>query len=285
MQPLYRVIFAALLLIVVGGCSPTATIPNDAKPAYDAYTAFIDDLRACSKDELKAPSHECDKQAIWDRLDAQTKSRFLEAYGALVRIDRIIETYFDDIEHKSMRARTGTDILQTANIKEYKDLFFYLFKPETIVIDPGTESGLVLEKTIVNSPDSVTIQTHANGQLFPMILEDDGVWRTSGFLAAAEAAVEPILASEAAMREYAKANLKTELERRAKVREYFLVQQEIQKLNLRKLQAGADKPAEGDAAPAEAAADTAPAEEEAPAAEVPPAEESAPPAESDADEN
>ena len=207
MHTLLRIFFCGLLLCIISGCQPT--ISNDAKPAYDAYLEFIADLRACSKDEVNpAQDRQCDKEKIWNELDAQTKSRFLEAYGALVRIDRIIETYFDNIEHQSMRARTGTDILQTADIKEYKDLFFYMFKPEMLVIDSETDSGLVLEKSYVNAPDYVTIQTHASGQLFPMILEDDGVWRTAGLLQAAEAAVEPILASEAAMKEYAKGNLK-----------------------------------------------------------------------------
>ena len=262
MHTLLRIFFCGLLLCILSGCQPT--ISNDAKPAYDAYLEFVADLRACSNDEMKkGDGRECDKEKIWNEIDVQTKSRFQQAYGALVRIDRIIETYFDNIEHQSMRARTGTDILQSANIKETKDLFFYMFKPDMLVIDSGTDSGLVLEKSYVNAPDYVTIQTHAKGQLFPMILEDDGVWRTAGLLQAAEAAVEPILASEAAMKEYAKGNLKTELERREKVRKYFLVQQEIQKMNLKGIKPTAAKPAEAEAEGENAEGEEAPIDDEA----------------------
>ena len=209
-------------VFLCSGCS--VQVSKDAEGAVSAYTDFIATLRACSENAAS-----CDKEKIWNFMDAQTKSLYLEAYASLVRIDRIIETYFDPIEHKHMKSRTGVDILESANIHEYKDLFFHVFKPEKLVFDANTISGTEFESDTVRNANVVVIQTHQSTQQFTMIREDDGVWRTSGFLDPSAYALEPIFISESAMKEFAKGNLESEIRRRIAVRDYFVVQQEAQR--------------------------------------------------------
>ena len=153
---------------------------DDTTGAVPAYKELIATLRSCSADS--ADRTQCDKHKIWESLDSQTKSQFLDAYAALVKIDRIIETYFDPIEHKYMRTKTGTNVLKEAKIDSYEALFAYLFHPETLKFNANTDSGVEIEKTIVQNDNVVTIQTHYNQQVFTMIRESDGVWRTSGLL-------------------------------------------------------------------------------------------------------
>ena len=62
-------------------------------------------------------------------------------------------------------------------------------------------------------------------QHFVMIQESDNVWRTAGLRNVFAASLAPIWKSEEAMKEYAKDNLKTEIERRKEVIDYFLKQQ------------------------------------------------------------
>lgn len=231
--------------LFITACDPEAT--SGGSDAVGAYEKIIVNLRACGQDEAyqESPNKEaCDLDKVWDTLDAQSKLMFVEAYASLVRIDRIIEIYFDPIEHKDMRSRTGTDIIASVPIKNAKSLFRYVFKPGALVFDEATNSGVKFSKDIVDqNPNIVTIQTHYQGQKFIMMRESDGVWRNAGLRNVLADALAPIFSSEDAMKEYAKGNLATEIERRKKVLDYFLIQQEM-----RKQQAKIEKPATNDGA-------------------------------------
>jgi len=221
MHNMIRCLLCCLGLIAFSACSAEGNVSNGAKEPLAAYKDFLMQLRACGNNQAKAPAAEtCDKSKIWDAIDVQSKSQFLDAYAALARMDRIIEVYFDPIEHKYMRSKTGTDILKEKNINGYVDLFNYIFKPETLVFNDETESGMSIEKDVIQNENMVTLHTHANEDVV-MIKESDGVWRTSGLLNYINIALEPIFASETAMQEYAKGNLETEIKRRTKVKEYF----------------------------------------------------------------
>ncbi|MBO5753577.1 MAG: hypothetical protein J6S69_07810 [Proteobacteria bacterium] len=210
------------MMFSISACS--TEVSEGGQGAADAYISFTQLLRDCSSD-----ASACDKEAIWNSMDAQSKSSFLEAYTALVRIDRMIETYFDPIEHKYMKSKTGTDILVSANIKEFKDLYLYLFKPEALQFNENVNSGLEIAGDTVENANKVVIHPHHGQSQIVMIRESDGVWRTAMLLDAIHASVEPILASEQAMREYAKGNLEAEFKRRLEVRDYFIEQHDLKK--------------------------------------------------------
>ena len=216
------IVVLALAVLGLAGCS--TQISKDAEGAATAYNDFVATLEACSQNAAQ-----CDKEKVWNAMDAQTKSLYLEAFAALIRIDRIIETYFDPIEHKYMKARTGVDILESANIREYRELFFHVFDPSKLSFDENTRSGAEVERGTAQNANVVLLQTHQSTQQFTMIREDDGVWRTTGLLDASAYALEPIFISESAMKEFAKENLETEIKRRTAVRDYFVVQQETQR--------------------------------------------------------
>lgn len=225
--------------LLMAACDPE--VSTTGSDAVGAYEKIIINLRACGQDEAyqeNVDKKDCDLEEIWDSLDAQSKMMFIEAYASLVRIDRIIEIYFDPIEHKHMRDRTGTDIIASVPIKNAKDLFRYMFKPNALVFNEATNSGVKFAKDIVDkNPNIVTIQTHYQGQKFVMIRESDGVWRNAGLRKILEEALAPIFSSEDAMKEYAKGNLATEIERRKKVLDYFLIQQEMRKQQARNVAA------------------------------------------------
>lgn len=211
---------------------------------------------------------ECDKSKIYDALDSQTRNELITAYVTLVKIDNVISQYFDSIEHKQLRSVTGTEILQKADppIKSNKDLFFYLFKPSEIVFNENVISGLTITKATIINPNQVKIETHMNGQEFLMVkekttikvtkpapvpepvLDENGevieqpqplepiveeqeveVWKTAVLANYVAVAVDPILSSDTAMTEYAKSNLEAEFNRRAAVRDYFILQQDVRR--------------------------------------------------------
>lgn len=217
----------SLILVVLGlsavlGC--TAYPSNSARPAVDAFNSIIGILEGCSqKPDL------CDETQIWDKIDAQSKMAFIQAYVSLVRMDKIITTYFDPIEHKQMRDRTGTDVLENQNIANEIDLFSYLFHPEKLVFDESTKSGLQFKNDDVKSDYVVVIHTNQAGQTFTMVQESDGQWRLRLGQAVLMNALTPIMESDAAMQEYAQSYFADEIDRRKRVRDYFNEQRELQK--------------------------------------------------------
>ena len=219
--------FVACLLIALMccACSSGKKFAEGETGPEKAYFDFVQELRACGQDNnnKNAAGTECDVNKIWDALDVQSKNQFVDAYAALVKIDRIIETYFDPIEHQYMRAKTGTDVLKKAPINNYKDLFAYIFKPDKLVFNDNTESGLEIEQSVKQDDYHVTIKTHIKQEV-PMVFESDGVWRVAGLIDYINFALAPIFASVTAMQEYAKGNLEAEIKRRTTVRSYFLAQ-------------------------------------------------------------
>ena len=200
--------------------------------AVQSYRYFIELLRACGNDpdyQAKSDKKECDMNALWDAIDVQSKMLFVNAYASLVRVDRIIETYFDPIEFTHMRSRTGTDIIKADKVTDARELFKHIFKSEKLVFNEQTLSGVEYESDEKDkkNPFIVTIHTHYPGQNFVMVRESDNIWRNAGLRNIFQAAVDPIFESEKAMQEYAKDNLTAEIDRRKKVLDYFLLQQAI----------------------------------------------------------
>jgi len=198
-----------------------------------SFLYFIELLRACGNDpayQAKPDHKSCSVDAIWESIDSKSKMLFISAYASLARVDRIIETYFDPIEYKAMRERTGTYILKEHNITDALGLFKYMFKPDQLVFNDQTNSGVEFKGIVrSNSPYIVTIETNLQGQDFVMVQESDKIWRMAGLFNILSQAVKPISDSEAAMQEYAKENLMAELKRRTKVRDYFIFQQKLRK--------------------------------------------------------
>lgn len=246
----YFILFA--LLTTLSACSPSISVSPDTQAALDAYNQMIDLLKDCS-----SSPETCDKEKIWDNMDSTTKNQFVHAYASLKRIDTIITTYFDPIEHKEMRSRTGSDIFETDAFKAVESenfdsneaeankkgftLFAYIFHPEALSLDKKNhktkdvaaqiESGLKPIKVAIAEDKKNCIEFHTNqdGQSFEMIRESDGVWRMAGFSNAVSAALAPIFSNEANMRDYASLYLQEELQRRTRVRDYFLLQDALRK--------------------------------------------------------
>lgn len=254
MRRLLSLFFTSFLVFSLAGCE--VQVSSDAQEAYAAYTEFINALRACGDDpdyKASANAQECDHNKIWDAIDSQSKQQVADAYATLVRIDRIIKQYFDSIEHKQMRAEAGTDFIkdseQVITDDDVKNFFFLIFKPEKLVFNANTNSGLQFTGDVVENANLVKIKTHASNQEFTMIHESDNVWRCAIFSSFINNAVAPIYSSETAMREYAKGNLETELKRRATVRDYFNVQIAVRRQNLQQeveaMQAAQDQAQQG----------------------------------------
>lgn len=199
--------------------------------AVESYRYFVDLLRACGNTEESDidPVGTCDKDAIWEMIDKQSKLVFVYAFYSLQRVDRIIETYFDPIDHKQLRERTGTNILKDENITDPQALFRYIFKPEKLIFNENTNSGIAFksEEKDKDNPYVVIIHTFMENQDFVMIRESDNVWRNAGLVNIFSAAVAPILENEKNMKEFAKDNLLAEINRRKEVLDYFLLERAI----------------------------------------------------------
>ncbi|MFA5477374.1 MAG: hypothetical protein WC271_11785 [Bacteroidales bacterium] len=215
-------IFSALLLASTFSCN-TIRSTNPETPV-GAYTLFIEALKNKNTAE------------IWNGIDASSKILFRDALASLIRMDRIIETYFDPVEHKYMRERTGTHILKEHDITTPAQLFEFLYQPDALVIRKDEEVGAEISDDIVdaNNKRIVTLVTKASGQQFVMMQESDSVWRNAGLRNVFQACLSPIAQSEAAMREYAKGNFDAEIERRREVIAYFRVQEEVIKQSAQK---------------------------------------------------
>ena len=239
------VVFLVCLMAFSVSCSSGG---ENAAPdsASEAYIQFMEKLEKCSelaKAQKEASEKKADKKKesaqsedgeakedpvlackldIWNNIDTNSKNQFAIAYMSLVRVDRIIEIYFDLAEHKEMRERTGTRILEDQNIHSPQDLFVALFKPEDLVFNEFTKQGGIPTEEF-QDPDYryiVTVNTEAEGQSFVMIHENDGIWRNAGFFNIISNALEPVAKTENALREYAKDNVIAEIDRRVDVIEY-----------------------------------------------------------------
>jgi len=201
------VLFVLGLWLGVSGCKEERPEPTDPEGAFRLFQEAI---------------AERDEDGLWQYLDVTTKELFYEQYVALVRIDRIIETYFDPSEHRYMRRRTGAYLLQQEQITSPEALYRFLFDIEAIAYDRDHEVGASVDKLTYDESDPTiaTIVTRG-GQTFLMVQEDDGHWRTPSLRNFFEEALAPIALSEEAMKEFAKENLLGEIERRKQVIEYF----------------------------------------------------------------
>ncbi len=206
-----QVLFIAcccLIALSAVSCSEASTNPQEPE---GGLTLFVQAVR------------DGDKAAVWERIDATSKQQFYIAYVSLVRMDRIIETYFERSEHKYMRQKTGTNLLREVPISSPQDLFNYLFEPSKIAINLDNEVGATVKSTETNAnePWLAVLNTRANQQ-YVMIQEQDGLWRTACLRNVFDTILQPIRQSEAQMKEYAKENFKAEIDRRREVIDYFL---------------------------------------------------------------
>lgn len=214
MSKLMLLLMSVCAMLTMNAC--TAQVSGNAKDAYAAYLKFTDLIETCSN----APGS-CDKDALWNMIDVKTKTEFAKAYTALVNTNTMIETYFDPIEHKQMRQRTGIDILTENNISSYEDLFKFAYKPENFKFNPHIKSGLKFKSDSVTNDGGIMIETQAPGQSFTMYLENDGVWRTSALLPFVQNALRPISVTLSQMNIYTASFLEEEVARRNRVKDYF----------------------------------------------------------------
>lgn len=216
MKKLFLILSIVLSYTAIS-CSTMGVVSTDPNEPDGAYHLFLQALK------------NKDKAAVWDGIDSSSKVLFRDALASLIRMDRIIETYFDPVEHKYMRERTGTHILKDANIKTPADLFVYMYQPDALVFREDEEVGAQIDDDLIDEKNKrvVTLITKASGQQFVMMRESDNVWRTAGLRNVFHESLAPIAKSEAAMREYAKGNFDAEIERRREVIAYFRVQEEV----------------------------------------------------------
>lgn len=197
----------ALLVSLAAACEEDRPEPTDPE---GAYRLFIEAIEA--KDE----------DAVWEYLDQGTKDLFAEQYKALVRIDRIIEAYFDPSEHRYMRERTGAYLLESEHIDSAKALYHFIFDVRDIVFEGDHEVGATIDEfNYTDEDETVAMILTRGGQSFVMMKEEDKIWRTASLRNMFEDAVTPIKNSESALKDFAKENLMDERQRRVEVVEYF----------------------------------------------------------------
>ena len=211
----------AVLVSLAASCQEDRPGPTDPEGAYRLFMEAIE-----AKDE----------DAVWEYLDQGTKDLFAEQYKALVRIDRIIEAYFDPSEHRYMRERTGAYLLETEHIDSAKALYQFIFDVDDIVFEEDHEVGATIDEfNYSDEEETVAMILTRGGQSFVMVCqsrandlpcdnkvkEEDKIWRTVSLRNMFEDAVAPIKNSESALKDFAKENLMDERQRRIEVVQYF----------------------------------------------------------------
>lgn len=209
--------FTATLLLGTG-CKEDELQPTEPEGAFGLLTKAL---------------QERDEDGVWEYLGKDTRALFTDHYRLLVRIDRIIEAYFDPAEHRDMRERTGVYILEQASIATPKDLYHYIFDmSRTHVVDgeevpvfefgADQEVGMTISEVEYLNEEETSVRITTRGeQKFILHREEDGVWRTDSLGDFFQKALEPIATSEANLRQYAEENLREERERRKALAAFF----------------------------------------------------------------
>jgi hypothetical protein len=187
-------------------------------------------LLACSEDKPEPTTPEGafklfyealashDEDGVWEYLDQTTKDVFIDAYRTLLRIDKVIDTYFDPSERKYIKKRTGSYLLKEQSIDSGQALYRFLFDLDALSFDLDHEVGAdIQEMSFTDETESIAQLQTRGGQSFIFLREDDLVWRTASLRNLFEAGLAPIMQSEAALREFARENLNDELERRKRI--------------------------------------------------------------------
>ena len=195
-----------VLMVITSACGDAELTPETPEGAFGL---FVEAMKTRDED------------AVWTHLDKGTHLLVAERYRSLIRIDKIIELYFDPSEHRYMRNRTGADLLHVHKMKTAVDLYRFIFTLDIIDIGRDEIEGVKVEEVVYpNEDDDTVAEILTRGNQRVVMIEEEGAWKVAALRTLFEQALQPLEDSEKAIREFAKDNLLEERARRKELIEF-----------------------------------------------------------------
>lgn len=152
------VVTVALAVLMVAGCSsePEPTSPGGAYRMFRA--ALVDG----------------DSKAMWERCAPRTHEYFQARYDDLVTMDRKIERYMPQTDHRLARKQAGTELLD--KVDGGRALFERVVRPNRIVVNQSRKLGLSVQEIRMSKDESRAVAATYAGQEFRMVKGENGEW-------------------------------------------------------------------------------------------------------------
>lgn len=147
-----------LVALFSTGCSSEL----DPTEPEDAYLMFRDALFAGNE------------EAVWGRLDPDTKTFFDTSHGELLEMDGEIDKYLPQADHRLAKRQSGAILLR--NVKDGKGLFLHLMTLDKFEHDDAVELGSRVDTVAVSEDQKTAAITTRGGQKFYMTKGEDGQW-------------------------------------------------------------------------------------------------------------
>jgi len=155
----------AVILAIVASASLSLTACSgelDPTEPSEAYLLFRKALK------------EGDVDAMWERSADSTKRYVRQRYEQLVEMDRKIEKYLPQTDHKLARKQTGTELLD--EIEDGRDLFERIVTPENLEVDEARRLGSLIEEIRLSKDKKKAEVATRGGRTYRLVKQDDGEW-------------------------------------------------------------------------------------------------------------
>lgn len=157
-SPLAGLLLAGFLLSFGAACSGELD-PGDPKDAYDLFRhAFFAG----------------DGEAVWERLDDQTRDYFDDRYDRLEGMNNLIERYLPHTDHQIARSQSGAELV--SQLDSGRDLLIRILEPVDFPDDEAVRFGSEVEQLQMAEDRQSAIAVTRGGQQFGLVLQDDDLW-------------------------------------------------------------------------------------------------------------
>lgn len=152
----------ASVLILVGFAVPGCSGELDPTEPSEAYLLF---RKALKKGQV---------DAMWNRCADSTKQYFEDRHQQLVEMDRKIEKYLPQTDHKLARKQTGTELLD--EVENGRALFEKIVTPKKLEVTEAGRLGSLIEEIRLSKNKKKAEVATRGGRTYRMVKQDDGEW-------------------------------------------------------------------------------------------------------------
>jgi hypothetical protein len=153
------IILASIVLTgFMTGCSGEL---DPTRPG-DAYTLFRDALFAGDGD------------AVWARSDKATHDHFEQRYQQLVQMDRLIESYLPQTDHRLARRQSGVELVE--KVSDGKTLFLKVFDTSALPKEEAVLFGSDGREIRMSEDGNTALVITRGEQQFTLAKASDGQW-------------------------------------------------------------------------------------------------------------
>ena len=115
-----------------------------------------------------------DNDAMWNRSAESTKQYFRDRYDLLVEMDRKIEKYLPQTDHKLARKQTGTELLD--ELESGRDLFDKIVTPDNIDVTEARRLGSLVNEIRLSKDQKKAEVATRGGRTYRLVKQEDGQW-------------------------------------------------------------------------------------------------------------